>query len=1202
MIDLQNFGMKIKRLELMGFKSFVDPTVVNFDASIIGIVGPNGCGKSNVVDAIRWVMGEQSAKSLRGHAMEDVIFNGSDSRPPLGMAEVALTFSTEDGIVPPEYAGFSEITITRRLYRSGESEYLINKTACRLRDIVELFLGTGVGHRAYSVIEQGRIDFAINAKPEDRRLLIEEAAGISKFKSRKEAALRKMDGTKNNLSRLKDILGEVTRQINSLDRQVKKAEKYKLIKMELREKELQLISVRFLEESREQGEINTLLADWLERDTNASISMIKFETQLEEQRLLLMEKERELNGLQEQFFESSTQQKLLSTQEQFQKKEKTALEEQKLRSLTGMEQCKEQLLRLQQEIQEQIARHESEHGKSGDLNETLQTVEARWQEVESQRLKLSLTIQDIKSELQRNDSEASRIEGERRLYEERNTSLRGQSAKIVAELQEVARLQQEVTERFHVFKNDQQALAARQTSIKSEGETLHQEIANLKQHKELLEEEFSFRQEDLVQKRSRLKSLLDLEKNFEGYDEGVRSILKAKKEGTHAAGIFGVVADFLETPPQYETALSAALGEQLQHIIVKSHEAGVEAIGYLKTESLGRGTFISVDTSEIVPSKFPYQGHGVIGPLLDFVHIKEECRSIGRYLLGDIILVESLSKALALWRDNGPKKTLVTLEGEVVDPHGVVTGGTNTISGKILLEKKREIKELRGIVSEMEEDLSLREDAISQAEGSLSELTFDLEGLEKKEHELEIKSANLEKEIALLSGELQRFDRERERLLTEQGQAGQEEERIATVIRDSEQRRLTITNDRQEKGATLEQMAQEERRLQLEVKQLAEALTGAKVQSAAMQERQAMVDQERERLQKTEQELMARIEGEASTITEIHQKLAQLDTSLSQSAEEEVACKARVEELANAQEDVRKIYEGLAAEVRGLEDSIKHIRKESELCNSHINDLRLTLTQLDSNVHHAEQNIFEKYSVSLKETAIQYQGIEIDREAEELVVNELKEKIERLGDVNLGAIPEYEELKTRQTFLEQQIEDLEISLDALQKAIHRINQTTLKRFEETFALVSQRFETLLPRLFRGGRAELRLTEPSEEHPNPGVELLVQPPGKKLSHISLLSGGEKALAAVGFIFSIFLVKPSPFCILDEVDAPLDDVNVERFQQLIAETVSRSQFILITHNRRTMEHCQLLYGVTMQEPGISRTVSVRLQDDSDVALAS
>ncbi|MBI2068184.1 MAG: AAA family ATPase [Deltaproteobacteria bacterium] len=981
--------MQIKKLEMVGFKSFVDPTIIDFDSPLIGIVGPNGCGKSNIVDAIRWVMGEMSAKSLRGRGMEDVIFNGSQTRPPINMAEVSLTFSTEDGIAPAPYTEFSEITITRRLFRDGESEYLINKIPCRLRDIINLFLGTGVGHRAYSVIEQGRIDFAINAKPEDRRLLIEEAAGVSKFKARKEAAVRKMEATRQNLARLKDILVEVQRQIGSLDRQVKKAEKYRQLKEEVKSLDLKLASLRYREANTEKGELESLLSDWNRRELESQTRISALDASQESARLQLLEKDRELNRRQEALFEATSRLKLLQAKEEFQLREKKRLEEEKASST--------QILQEGEKIRQEVGR---------------------------------------------------------------------------------------IAQQLEILRSDS-------SSVHHEMEELRARIASGKERKEVLEKELAIRREEISLKRSRFKSLVDLERNFEGYQEGVRNILRAKREGSTSSGVLGVVADYVDSPQEYEMAVSAALGEKLQYVIVKSHEEGLEAVSFLKSQASGRSTFIALDIREKEENPFPYQESGVIGPLLDLVKLKADTLKVGQYLLGDVILVQNLDKAIDLWRSNGHHKTLVTLEGEVVDPFGVVSGGSAGLPGKMLLEKKREIRELRIEVARLEEEISLKEDSVSQFEGTLSELSLDLEDLNRRKHEEDIKKISLDKEGEHLTKELKRLQ------------------------------------------------------------EVEEALRRAEEKINRLQEEKESEQAERAVLQ------------------------------------------GKVEALTLSADQIRKEHQAISRTLEEEEARTRTLRKEYDLARSHTGDLRVTLSRLEGDLRHMGEQIFEKYNTSLTEVAFGEEAVPIDRSLEEKNLSELKARLEKLGDVNLGAIPEYEALRERQEFLGRQTEDLEQSLLALEKAIQKINQMTRKRFEETFVLVNEKFKALFPRLFRGGSAELRLTE-SEDGASQGMDLFVQPPGKKLSHIGLLSGGEKAMSAVAFIFSIFLVKPSPFCILDEVDAPLDDTNVERFHKLLSEILPRSQFILITHNRRTMEQCHRLYGVTMEEAGISKIVSVRLAE--------
>ncbi|MBI3541014.1 MAG: chromosome segregation protein SMC [Deltaproteobacteria bacterium] len=1154
--------MRIKRLELVGFKSFLEPTVIDFDAPIVGVVGPNGCGKSNVVDAIRWVMGEMSPRSLRGRSMEDVIFNGSEKRAPVGMAEVSLTFSTEDGIVPAEYASFSEIMITRRLYRSGDSEYLVNKIPARLRDVIDLFLGTGVGHKAYSIIEQGKIDFAINAKPEDRRLLLEEAAGVSKFKARKESALRKMESTEQNLARLRDILHEVTRQINSLDRQVKKAERYKILKDELRELELKLSSLSFLNQTQEHLELSELFEDWQRRESNSSIQLTTLETDLERGRIDLTEKERQLSSLQERSFEVQSRLQLLGTQQGFQKKEIHRLEETRILSLREVEEIKERLQSLTLEKQDYEKRKSEGEETRRDYSITLQTAEKELHEIEQKRDELTRQIDLTREERYQGSAQLARLEGEKRLFEEKRISFKSQiaSKRIVQEesTKQLTERQARLQQRQEIF----QSISDQVKSLKLELEKQKEELALGQERKQVLNEEIDLQHEALVLKRSRLKSLLELEKNFEGYEEGVRAILKEKK-----SEVFGVVAEFIETAPQYELALSAVLGEKLQYVVVKSHEEGVDAINYLKLQSAGRSSFIPLDIRDHSTESFSSEHSGVLGPLLHHVQIKKGYQAVANSLLGDVVLIKTLADALAVWKTNGHKKTLVTLEGEVVDPTGVVSGGTSGIRGKMLLEKKREIRDLQTIIAEMENEVGLKEDTFSQLEGHLSDLTIDLESLSHRHHEEELKQKSLEQEVQHLGEECRRVESEAQKLAQEISQLTLESDQVQHSLGEVVERNQGLSENLGDHDQALSKQEEELREVLVNLRHLQDHLSGLRVQAAADSERKALSDREIERLLKTETDLHQRIEQKLKEITDSHQKGNLLDKSIEEATVEIESLKKIAGELVSHQDTLKTSYETLSATVQEKTAQLKNIRKENELAKSHTGDLRVTISRVESELNHLEQQINEKYLVNLKE-------------------------------MNLGAIPEYEELKTRQQFLTQQIEDLETSINALKKAIQQVNQTTRKRFEETFHRVNERFQTLFPRLFQGGRAELRLTN-EEDLLNSGVELLVQPPGKKLSHVGLLSGGEKAMSAVAFVFSIFLVKPSPFCILDEVDAPLDDLNTQRFHKLITELTSRTQFILITHNRGTMERADLLYGVTMQEPGVSKLVSVRLSEGLKLA---
>ncbi len=1189
--------MKLKKLELVGFKSFVEPTTLEFDTPLTGIVGPNGSGKTNILDAIRWAMGEMSAKSLRGRQMEDIIFNGSEKRLPIGMAEVSLTFSTEDGIAPAEYGNFSEITVTRRLYRSGESEYLINKIPSRLKDVIELFLGTGAGHRTYSIIEQGKIDFVINAKPEERRLLLEEAAGVSKFKHRKESALRKMEGTENNLVRLKDILQEINRQINSLDRQVKKAERYKILKNELRERELKSAHFQHHELSRESSELKTLLDEWSVRETSSGASLSTLENEIERGRLELTEKDMGLNSLQERTFEVTSRLQLLEAQQEFRQKEGSQLETSKRETYEEIVVLKGRLETLQREKEEKTF----VPAKGTDRSSTLQEAGETWKKLEERREEQNRLLERLREEKHQQDSSLQRLEAEKKYLEERKIASKGQIAKVELEwTAEGERLE----EQQKIFQEKEILLKEttdRARALQSEALQLKEEVFSQKERQEILSQELGLRRDDLVMKRSRLKSLLDLEKNLEGYAEGVRSILQKKRNG-----VYGVVADLIDTAPEYETAVSAALGEKLQYVIVQSHEEGVEAINYLKTQSSGRSTFIPLQVRETTHESFPASTEGVVGSLLQLVQIKEGYQRIGQHLLGDVVLVRTLGDALTLWKANGHQKTLVTLEGEVVDPSGVVSGGTQGFQSKALLEKKREIRELQTLTASLEEEIGLKEDAVSQLEGTLSEKSLTLESRTRQNQEEELKGISRENELRLLETELHQIRQRRERLERTQQELTTELSEVERSLSQWEDQRSELRRRLEAKEQELATKAQESETFEQEARRSQENLTLLRIQQAGALERDSLRSREWERLLETERELRQKIDEGMASMTEAHQKRALLSKSIEESSQELIVLKKLSEELRTSQEESRTHYETLLVSVREKEASVRDLRKENDLAKSHTGDLRVTLSRAESDLSHLEQQITEKYSVNLTDPLpLEGGGLgrgweDFDKATEDREIAELKEKLDRMGDVNLGAIPEYEELRQRQSFLTLQITDLETSIERLKKAIQKINQTTKMRFENTFALVNEKFQALFPRLFQGGRAEMRFTE-DQDLLNAGIELFVQPPGKKLAHIGLLSGGEKALSAIAFIFSIFLIRPSPFCILDEVDAPLDDANTERFHRLLSEMTARAQFVLITHNRRTMEKVDRLYGVTMQEPGVSQILSVRFSDAENLKVA-
>ncbi len=1188
--------MKIKQLEIQGFKSFADRTIVQFQDGITGIVGPNGCGKSNVVDAIRWVMGEMSAKHLRGREMQDIIFSGSDKRPPASMAEVVLVLSNEEGRAPAAYAHFSEISVSRRLYRSGESEYAINKSICRLRDIYDLFLGTGVGTKAYSIVEQGQIGQIITSKPEDRRRIIEEAAGISKFKARKEAALRKMEGTQNNLTRLQDILGELSRQINSLDRQAKKAEKFRVIRDELKGLELHLASHDFIHETQDIHQAEKDLGVYAEQEVQQGAQLATLESDCETLKLQITAEEQEISKKQESLYDKNNQLKLHEQGVQFKNRELSLLAEQEMNALKEIEEIK---LRLKQgeeslsQINEQQIKIDLLVAQS---DEEFSNFEAVVQVREDQTKVLNQELEELQREVLRLVQLASEGASKQELISHQKIDLKGRIAKNQAEIEEIDRQLKNWVGRLH---QDQEALSEfnqLKLGLSSQSENVEQAIQRERDELETEKSKLSELKEDLSRKRSRLASLLEIQRNFEDYQEGVRQVLLKKDSNERLREVYGTVADVVEAEPRYQTAVGAVLGEKLQYVVVKSQQVGVEAVEYLKTESAGRSSFVPVSLRNYAEEgEFPASGQeGVVGPLKHFIKAKEDYQPVVDYLFRDVWLIENLNRAVQIWNSNGHRKTLVTLEGEVVDPSGIVSGGGPANHAVSLLEKKHEIKKLEEEVRHLEIQVRFCEEEFKKHESRIQNLASSLDHLKKDSHSEEIKIVNLQKDLGHLKSEITRLNQRRDALSLEIAAWLKEEQEIELGLEKWNQQANSANQSRAEKEENLNQIRSRVSEEQKELDKMKEELTRRRLEAQNAHERKMQIEREVKRLLDDKTSLSLRQEECLRHITQGNQEGARLRKEVAESEEAIKLLAVEVDSLNQSLSAHRRSFEEYQYGLREKELALKEIRRGYEEVKTAHHTVLIRLTERRGKVQFLKEQIFERYHDDLSLIANQYQDRPLENRAEvENTVNELREKLSKIGSVNVEAIDEYETLKGRYDFLNTQAEDLKNSLDSLNRVIHKINRSTRQRFQETFEAVNQKFQDLFPTLFKGGRAKLVLTDEANLLET-GVEIVAQPPGKKLQSISLLSGGEKALTAVSLIFAIFLCKPSPFCILDEVDAPLDDVNVDRFNEMVKNMTDRSQFILITHNKRTMEMANILYGITMEEAGVSRTVSVNLRE--------
>lgn len=1193
--------MRIKKLELIGFKSFKDRTVIQFDAGITGIVGPNGCGKSNIVDALVWVMGEMSAKDLRGSQMTDVIFAGADGYAPLGMCEVSLTLENDGGPFPVKYMKFSEIMVTRRLHRSGEGEYFINKEPARLRDVQEIFMDTGAGSKGFSIIQQGMIGKIITAKPEDRKHLIEEAAGITKFKARKKESIRKLQSTDQNLVRLQDILGELKRQMDSLQRQAQRAERYRNIKRQIEELDLWLSSRQYVDLKSAADEAQRIFNEAQSLEVEGETQLSTLNTEFETLKLQLLEKEKSLEVLQNHVFETqtSTQKKEMEIQELKFEIEQARRNEMMTGNLVQESQARLELLtRDQVQYQEQVTDLETEALR---LRSEFETLNAQYQDHQSRVVNVDEELTVKRRELIAMGQAASALDAKISSLDGQLLRLNDQESEAQTQLEEVRLQVQEIEKRRHRVQNELDKERQLQLDLSNDVESFEANKRILTESVQTKRQEVDQFKDALNEVASRLYGLENLANNFEGFEEGVKTVMlwkKQKETQMHADGnvsefeTFQPVSEVVEVPGDYEVAMEAALGSRLQMILTPDHNKSVQALDYLKTQKQGRSSFFQFDHLDFVPDTNPQGEAGVKALLKDVVQAGEKFQPAVTKLLGQIAVVENINRALEL-RPNYPGWTFVTTEGDVLDSFGILTGGSQEAVESGLLKRNREIKELSEKKQEWAGKLSLAQAALKKTEEQLENVVTDFEGAQKRKVEQEIKVAELKKDLERAQNEyenarmtLERFERDHRRLVEQMESQQNQVQDYRTQLLDLNNRRQELETDVQTKD--------------LELQQTRRGIDGLQTQVTDLQVASATKNQEWQSTLK-QLELVTRqvneLQGQLSRMSEESEMYSdQMHESTMKLEEQKIEFErsiARVEELRAQLSQARNEFEVENARLRQIEEERSYAQSSKNNRLQAMSEAQLKLDQAKLKEQYLIDQVREKYMRELPEIAPQIAAEEKDPQAVESELVELKDKISKIGEVNLSAINEYEETSKRYEFLNKQHQDLIDAQEQLRKVIDRINRICSKRFKETYDQVNERFTKVFPVLFGGGEAKLEIHE-DPERGEMGIEIIARPPGKKMQNVSLMSGGEKALTAVALVFSIFLVKPSPYCLLDEVDAPLDDANVFRFNDLVREMAKRSQIIVVTHNKHTMEVAKKLYGVTMQEKGVSTMVSVNLSD--------
>jgi chromosome segregation protein len=1195
--------MRIKKVEISGFKSFCDPTRIKFDQPVTAIVGPNGCGKSNIVDAVRWALGEQSAKNLRGKGMEDVIFNGSESRGPQSVAEVTITFDNTDGLSHSSYLDFSEVSVTRRLYREGEglSEYLVNNTPCRRMDITDLFLGTGGGARAYSIIEQGRIGLIVSSRSEDRRSMIEEAAGVTKYRSARRTAERRMEQTRQNLYRVSDVAAEVGRNLASLNRQAKKAERYKRYRKEQDDLELYVATHQYLELRAGTLSLSELLVKKEENLLGARTAIESLETRIATMRLEEKEAKFRLDREIEKKYKIDN--------------EIQVLENEVRHLLDGMQRCRrdeqsagseeDSAIRQQAELEDELQTLKQQIER---IDKDLTSTTALYQELASGAEKARVSLEKLNEEHGKKRELMSRASARQAVAETSFKNLgkriEDAEARLSSTIEERASLEQrteELNRRASSLKELAKEVEERLSSARNAEKKEMKLFVQFREEVEAADAELRKVRDELQARISRKASLEEVMETLQSHDVEVRKAVELLDKESKGL-LEGLALDCIDCPERLDKALAAALNDRLQALLVESRETGLKLLGMLKSRDIGRVTVLSRnEPSEIQSTDIALNDSKTAQPLLDFLKIEPKWVGLFRHLLKNVFVVENLNSAEQLWKTNKGRAAFVTIDGQLLEKDGAMRGGRSSSAGSDLLGQKRQIRELSVEIDSLthkHDELKKRFDTVK------SDLRSSRDAGERAREEAqahEIALAEVRKDSTRAFEDTERLDRRVEE--TDQEIAHQEEMLNQAkvdrdhVLKEAEQARTEVEDLEKylcEQGARIEAC-------RCEVEGKAAAASDVRVQKAALEQQL--------------QSALERMEQIVASQSEAEQSLAAIKEKRNRAASEmggAAGGAVRQQELLNLQLDeverVQKRIEELRTELNShtsraseAEAELKIHRTNIDGMASEISDIKVNDREVRMDIEHLLDRIEERNHKNLLRVLGDYHLKPIPGADTRARIEELIRLIERMGGVNLSAIEEFEQESERHEKLVAQKNDLEQALENLESAIARIDRDSRRRFRETFEDVNRRFKEVFPRLFKGGRAELMLTDP-QDLLSTGVDIAAQPPGKRPRNIELLSGGEKSLTAVALLFAIFLHRPSPFCLLDEVDAALDEANVDRFIDMVHQMTDRSQFIIITHSKLTMERSDALYGITMEEPGVSKMVSVRLNTLSQAAVAN
>lgn len=1182
--------MYLKRLELQGFKSFADKTVLEFMPGITSVIGPNGSGKSNISDSIRWVLGEQSMKSLRGTKSLDIIFAGTQSRKSLGFAEASLVFDNTDGALPIEY---TEVTVTRKIYRSGETGYFINKVPCRLKDVLELFMDTGIGKDGYSIIGQGKIDDILSNKSEDRRNIFEEAAGIVKYRTRKQESEKKLERTKLNLLRINDILSEIEGNIEPLKVQSEKAKKYLNLREELKNIEIGLFIYNIekykkdLEEivkdeeiyqnqcNEEEGRLERIkqLKETLKNEVD------EITIKIEEMSNIGFESQKEIEMLNSDINVANT--RISNNNENKQRYEKEIEEAKaKLEDLkTENEQKQEKKANLKQN-KERFSKELAE--KEEELANIMKKLSSKELEIEQHKAQVEKNI-DKKYELQSNIN-TQEINHEN--YEKRQRQIKNEIATIISELDSTRLVRDEISKEFYEIESKRNKIG---TSL--------EEISKKKEEADTKIKEYNTRiynyQNEMRIKESKLKFLIETEKEKEGYIKSVKSLLKdCENIKELGKGMHGVLANVIEVPEEYQTAIEMCLGASLQNIVTNTEEDAKRLVEHLRKNNLGRASFLPI--SSVKGKKLDkIKGHekGVIGIASDLIKYSKEYEQIINNLLGRTVIVDNMETAIKVAKQNGYSFRIITIEGDVINASGAITGGSVAKKTVNILGRGKEIEKLKKEVEDLKIKISKIEKEKEEYENSIEDTLEIATSLEKELQEIDITYATEKQKLVSVEENITKIEQRRNKLKEEQENIEkQKQEAIDTKVKIEEEIK-TLAEETEKLTKIINEFAELNKDNQKYVDDLNFDITNLKISVSSFDESETSIEEIQERINQDIENTNKSIENKNIQIEQISQENFNLEKTIEEVKEKIELIKEEVKNSGSKIEELKQQRVEKNERLTKQEDEITEKFKVIEDLKGQIVKIDVKKTKLEEDIQGIISKMWEEYELT-PNTVEGYERPENIAQTQKNV-NSLRRELKELGSVNVDAIEEYKTMKERYDFMCEQRVDLEDTMAKLRKIIVDMTNTMKEQFKSQFEIINKNFAEVFKELFGGGNATLKL-EDEENILECGIDINVQPPGKKLQNMMLLSGGEKAFTAIALLFAILKINPAPFCVLDEIEAALDDVNVYRFAEYLKKFSSETQFLVITHRKGTMEAADTVYGVTMEESGISKLLSMKLKE--------